>query len=266
MEEPGKLSLKELYEEARHARDICNDREAGIRYEDLLFRDPENWETVFFTAYYSAKKNRFEDTEGTAKAISAAFEKSLDRLCAVNAEDNVSARKAFHTLMKFFNNYVDSFTAGCVSGFLYPGETGVALDKQGCLKKLRIMLSLVSRAQETIEGLSEDRLALLGEEALGTVYLPELYMKTVEIGTRYLNFTDDGRAPFIIRRSGKRLLDTIDKNTALIRETEPFYIPPYCRAREAFSHEARRKTVLLGIIAAAFFLNVALALYFVFKP
>lgn len=255
-----KTDPKTTLNAAQAAREMCNDREAAACYGALLLRDPENWEALFFTAYYAAKKERFTDTGFTNNALANAFDKALRLMCDALKDDPAAARADFRLLMRYFHTYVDSYSAVCLS--VHSGSNGTKRGKGNCPGRTEDMLPLLAHAERVLEQLDEKTLTLLDKEEILTSYLPSLYKKTVEIGTICSNSATKSISFFRIRKNGSGSLRIVEEHVALIRRTEPGYDPPYCKAREAFTPEAKRRAVLMLIIIGAAVLNIALALFF----
>ena len=68
--EAGKSAkLENLYKVARRAREDANTEQAFKYYEQLQLEDPDNWETVFFNAYYSALNTLKKDKPGDSVKV-----------------------------------------------------------------------------------------------------------------------------------------------------------------------------------------------------
>jgi len=62
--------LDNLYKSARRARDSGNSKQAFKYYEQLQMEDPDNWESAFYVAYYSAIYVLRNDSPGGSVQIS----------------------------------------------------------------------------------------------------------------------------------------------------------------------------------------------------
>jgi uncharacterized Zn finger protein (UPF0148 family) len=62
-------NLDNLYKVARRARDDANIEQAFKYYEQLQLEDSDNWEPIFFTAYYSALKTLKNDKPGDSVKV-----------------------------------------------------------------------------------------------------------------------------------------------------------------------------------------------------
>lgn len=61
--------FENLYKIARRAREAGNSEQALKNYEHLEMEDPDNWESVFFVAYYSAVNTLKNDKEGDSVQV-----------------------------------------------------------------------------------------------------------------------------------------------------------------------------------------------------
>ena len=63
------VELADLYKAARSAREDGNSAQAYMNYEQIRMQDPDNWEPVFFAAYFSALNTLKNDSPGDSVQV-----------------------------------------------------------------------------------------------------------------------------------------------------------------------------------------------------
>ena len=118
--------LDNLYKAARGAREDANTEQAFKYYEQIQLEDPDNWEPIFFTAYYSAINKLNNDKPGDSVKVSGGsvslggnyrsgitpaintIGNCLDR--SFNFIEKIQNENEQKTVINTVNNYVETFS------------------------------------------------------------------------------------------------------------------------------------------------------------
>ena len=70
--------LANLYEIARRAKDMNNAESAAKYYDQVLVKDPNNWEPNFYSVYFNTMSCKIDDVSKAAKNLSNCFKTVLE--------------------------------------------------------------------------------------------------------------------------------------------------------------------------------------------